>query len=224
VKTHRTWVIAPDVQSLDRRWEALQKEKDATRRAALFHPDDARTLDTIVKVDLGPYQTLRITVGRDEDSLVAPIRYAFRSFDRQWLIPDHRLLSRARPKLWETYSEKQVYLTALDEFSPSSGPALTLTSVIPDQHHYHGRGGRVFPLWLDAGGKQSNVSPEIMGHLADIHAQPITAEDVMAYVAAVMAHSAFTARFEADLVRPGLRVPLTADRTLVTERWRWAVK
>ena len=32
-----------------------------------------------------------------------------------------------------------------------------------------------------------------------------------------MAHPAFTARFRADLVRPGLRVPLTADKTLFDE-------
>ena len=39
----------------------------------------------------------------------------------------------------------------------------------------------------------------------------------MAYIAAVMAHSAFTARFAADLVRPGLRLPLTADAALFAE-------
>jgi hypothetical protein len=39
----------------------------------------------------------------------------------------------------------------------------------------------------------------------------------MAYVAALMAHPAFTARFKADLVRPGLRVPLTADANLFAE-------
>ena len=48
-------------------------------------------------------------------------------------------------------------------------------------------------------------------------AQPVKAEDVMAYLAAVMAHPAFTARFKADLVRPGLRVPLTADAKLFAE-------
>src|SRR5438270_11536540 len=39
----------------------------------------------------------------------------------------------------------------------------------------------------------------------------------MTYLAAVMAHAAFTARFKADLVRPGLRVPLTADAKLFAE-------
>jgi type ISP restriction-modification system protein len=45
----------------------------------------------------------------------------------------------------------------------------------------------------------------------------VKAEDVMAYLAAVMAHPAFIARFQADLVRPGLHVPLTADSKLFAE-------
>ena len=39
----------------------------------------------------------------------------------------------------------------------------------------------------------------------------------MAYLAAVMAHPAFTLRFKADLVRPGLHVPLIADAKLFAE-------
>ncbi len=39
----------------------------------------------------------------------------------------------------------------------------------------------------------------------------------MAYVAALLAHPAYTARFRKDLVRPGLRVPITADAALFRE-------
>jgi len=42
----------------------------------------------------------------------------------------------------------------------------------------------------------------------------------MAYLAAVLAHPAFTARFQADLVRPGLRVPITAEAALFAEAAR----
>ena len=73
-------------------------------------PDRDRTLDKIVKVDLGPHQTRpdqRRSMTRAR--LITPIRYAFRSFDRQWIVPDHRLLSQARSKLWEGHSETQVY-------------------------------------------------------------------------------------------------------------------
>jgi hypothetical protein len=52
--------------------------------------------------------------------------------------------------------------------------------------------------------------------LANLYGQA-KAEDVMAYLAAVMAHPAFTTRFKSDLVRPGLRVPLTADVKLFAE-------
>ncbi len=39
----------------------------------------------------------------------------------------------------------------------------------------------------------------------------------MAYIAAAMAHPAFTSRFAGDLVQPGLRIPLTADAKLFAE-------
>jgi hypothetical protein len=40
---------------------------------------------------------------------------------------------------------------------------------------------------------------------------------VFAYIAAVMAHPVFTARFKDDLIQPGLRLPLTADAKLFKE-------
>jgi len=101
--------------------------------------------------------------------------------------------------------------------SPTNGPALTFTGLIPDQHHYHGRGGRVYSLWRNGAATQPNVKPAFLTHLAKVYGQPVRAEDVMAYLAAVMAHPAFTERFKADLVRPGLRVPLTADAKLFAE-------
>ena len=122
------------------------------------------------------------------------------------------------PKLWKTLSGKQVFLTALEASAPRSGPALTITNLIPDQDHYKGSfGGRVYPLWADAQETQSNVRADVLQVLAKAHGAPVNAEDLVAYIAAVMAHPAFTARFRADLVRPGLRVPLTADKTLFDE-------
>lgn len=49
---------------------------------------------------------------------------------------------------------------------------------------------------------------------------PITASDVLAYIAAVTAHSGYTARFAEDLRTPGVRIPLTAD----PELWAQAVQ
>jgi hypothetical protein len=94
---------------------------------------------------------------------------------------------------------------------------LTLTGLVPDLHHYNGRGGRVFPLWRDRAATQPNIKPAFLTHLAKVYGQPVKAEDVIAYLAAIMAHPAFTRRFASDLVRPGLHVPLTADASLFAE-------
>lgn len=75
----------------------------------------------------------------------------------------------------------------------------------------------MLPLWRDRSATESNVKPAFLAHLAKVFGQPVKAEDVMAYLAAVMAHPAFTARFKSDLVRPGLHVPLTADTKLFAE-------
>jgi hypothetical protein len=89
-----------------------------------------------------------------------------------------------------------------------------MSGCIPDLHHYHGRGGRVYPLWRDAAATQSNIKPALLAHLSTLLGRVVTPEDMMAYIAAVMAHPAFTARFQKELKRPGLRLPITADATL----------
>ncbi|MDQ6436526.1 type ISP restriction/modification enzyme [Mesorhizobium sp. LHD-90] len=218
VKTHRTWVIAPDSESLPQRWDALRHESIIEKKENLFHPDRDRYLEKVVSVGLGTHGVRSITVAKDEGPVVEPCRYGFRSFDRQWIVPDHRLLSMARPELWSCYSSREIYLTALEAHSPTSGPATTFACLVPDQHHYKGSfGGRVYPLWRDAAAKTPNIPPKLLAELALAYGQPVSAEDVMAYLAAVLAHPAFTARFQPDLVQPGLRVPLTADPALFNE-------
>ena len=220
----RTWAIAPDVASLQARWSRLVKEKDPIQKERLFHPQlrkgkvASRHIRKVVKQGLGNRSARLATILDDNGDCEPPERYAFRSFDRQWLIPDARLLNDVRPILWNAHSEKQVYLTALEETSPSCGPAITFAGLIPDQDHYKGSfGGRVRPLWRDRAATQPNIKPAFLVYLAKIYGQPVKAEDVMAYLAAVMAHPAFTAQFQSDLVRPGLRVPITADANLFTE-------
>jgi hypothetical protein len=216
----RTWIIAPDRESLNARWTKLTNEKDAENKELLFHPHEGgdRTLTKASKSGLTGHEYRAESVDNDHKSAIGPTRYGFRTFDRQWIIPDARLINRPNPTLWNTHSARQVYLTALEAHSPSSGPAVTFTGLIPDLHHYKGSfGGRAHPLWRDAAADQSNIHPELLTHLAEIYGQPVTAEDVFAYVAAVMAHPAFTARFKADLVQPGLRLPFTADATLFAE-------
>ena len=215
----RTWIIAPDVGSLKARWKRLVSERNATKQELLFHPHEGgdKTTSKPARDGLAGHEFRSEGVKSDKKDLIEPTRYGFRSFDRQWIIPDTRLINRPNPTLWKAHSARQVHLTAPEDRTPTSGPALTFTGLIPDLHHYHGRGGRVFLLWRDQLAKKTNIKPALLAHLAKVYGRDVTAEDVMAYLAAVMAHSAFTKRFKADLVRPGLRVPLTADATFFAE-------
>ena len=86
-----------------------------------------------------------------------------------------------------------------------------------DLDHYHGRGGRIFPLWADGAGTTPNLRPAVLAQLGSAYGVTISAEDLFAYIAAVAAHPAYTSRFAPDLVQPGLRIPLTADPALFAE-------
>ncbi len=220
----RTWVIAPDAATLRERWSLLVREKSADRKETLFHPHlrggkpgDKHLRKTIAK-SLTGYPARLSAVINDTGPCIDPIRYAFRSFDRQWIIPDARLINQPSPKLWQMFSARQVHLTALEKAAPTSGPSVTFTGLIPDHDHYKGSfAGRVYPLWRDRSAKHPNIKPDLLAHLAKVYGTPVKAEDVMAYIAAIMAHPAFTARFSPDLVFPGLRAPLTADVSLFSE-------
>jgi len=223
VQPMRVWVIAPDAESLNKRWRTLVNAKP-TEKMSLFHPTlrdgepSDRHIHSVVRYGLAGHQPRTVTLAEETRPCLPPIRYGHRSFDRQWIIPDPRVITQPNVELWESYSDKQVFLTALMAHSPTSGPALTFTGLLPDKHHYKGSfSGRVFPLWRDASATEPNIRPRLLTFLAQKFGVPVTAEDVMAYIAAVAAHPAFTAKFQEDLSTPGLRIPFTADRKTFTE-------
>jgi len=87
------------------------------------------------------HETRALAVSKDAAGVTTPIRYDFRSFDRQWIIPDSRLINQPNPSLWAAHSRHQNYLTAPHDRTPANGPALTFAAVIPDLHHYAGWAG-----------------------------------------------------------------------------------
>lgn len=219
----RTWVIAPDADSLRRRWARLTAEKDPARKTMLFHPHllagkpGDRHVDKVVKEGLAGHAHRALAVAKDAGPPVAITRYGFRSFDRQWIIADARLVNRPNPNLWNWHSEKQMYLTAPHDRTPSGGPSISVTGLVPDLHHYHGRGGRVFPLWSDAAATLPNMRPQLCLDLSAAYCEPVAPEDVFAYIAAIAANPAYVERFHTHLKQPGLRIPITAERQLFAE-------
>lgn len=220
----RTWVISPDAESLAERWRVLKAARNADQQAAIFHPHlrDGRPgdkhIDKELRSGLFGHPFRGQAVRADTGAVIPPTRYAARSFDRQWIVPDARLINQPNPTLWEIVGPEQVFITALHRSSPQSGPALTLSSLIPDLDHYKGSfGGRVYPLWTDRTAAQPNVRPALLAALARSLNTPVSAPDILAYITAIAANPAYTERFQSDLIQPGLRIPLTARQDLFQE-------
>jgi hypothetical protein len=220
VQPKRVWVIAPDAESLIHRWKKLV-QAPIEKKEELFHatlrggkPAD-RHIRSIVRIPLPGYELRPIPIADEKGPCPAPVRYGFRSFNRQWIIPDPRVITQPNADLWRSSSDRQLYLTALTRSSPTSGPAMTFSALTPDLDHYKGSfGGRVFPLWRDAAATTPNLPPKLLEFLTTKYKTPVTAEDFLAYLAGVAANPAYTRRFQTDLAQPGLRIPMTARPTL----------
>jgi len=217
----RTWVIAPDAESLRRRWRRpLAARKDDKEMLVHPHLRGGELGDKFASKPPGkplfgfPEKTRSVA---EEVADVAPVLYAYRSFDRQWVLPDARVINQPNPELWRARGARQVFLTAPHDRAPSSAPSLTLSALIPDLHHYSGRGGRTFPSWADADGLSSSIRGPLLSHWTETLGRAPGAEDMLADIAAVGAHPGYVERFRADLGTPGLRIPLTADAALFDE-------
>jgi predicted helicase len=211
----RTWVYAPDEETLEERWDQFLAADPEERRELLGESCDRR-LDS--RVDPLPgVAPHRGTLAEEAGPNLQPVPIGYRSFDRQWLIPDNRLMVRPRPDLWRVRSDQQVY-TCEHPQPPTSGPALTFSAYIPDLDFYKGNGGgRIYPLYRDAEALTPNMSPKLLPFLTARLGLHVTAEDVLAYIASMVAHPTYTQRFREELHLPGVRVPLTADSALWSE-------
>jgi hypothetical protein len=213
----RSWIMDPDPDILTARWDALTAEPDRERKKVLFmeHTPD-RTIDKVLRDGLPGFPVRSQTIASETGPCPSPVPVAFRSFDRRWIIPDKRLINRPNPTLWSGRSDHQVWLTAPARESPVDGPALTGCALIPDVHHYNGRGGRAYPLWQNAGATVANINSALLAHLSTAYRRQVTAPQAVAYVAGICAHPGYTSRFAVNFKTPGLRVPWTKDPNLFT--------
>jgi hypothetical protein len=93
-------------------------------------------------------------------------------FDRQWLIPDPRLIDAARPELWRVADDaRQLYTIEQPE-------GLAHTALLPA-----GLSGRIRPLYRRPGGLDPNLAPGLLDHLGRRLGVPVTPEDVLAWTA-----------------------------------------
>ncbi|MDQ4489044.1 type ISP restriction/modification enzyme [Sinomonas sp. ASV486] len=216
---NRTWPMAPDRAVLEQRWSEFVGTSSCTERARYYvTPSTGRRITTRVP---GLLPLVKLTAGDPHEPIV---RLGMRSFDRQWIFKDPRVIALERPALWASLSEKQIFLTTMTNTSLGGGPAATLTTAVPDKHHFRGSyGGKdVIPLYRDAKGTP-NVNPSLLAFLTRVHedaaadAGSVTIDRLFAYTFGVLAGTDYTARFHEALETPGPRVPLTADPELFAQ-------
>lgn len=219
-KAGRTWVIASDEEVLRSCWRCLMRAQP-NERAALFKDSPTGQQAHRSARALPPNEARLRPIIELARNTPCPeiVRCAFRSYDRQFLLADGRLIDRPGPTLWRAHSDRQVYLTTLLNHPLGAGPALTACAGIPDLHHFRGSFGarEIIPLYRDAGCEHPNVAQGPLDELSQTFGRAVTPEDFVAYVYAVLAHPGFTERFWTQLESRQLRVPLTKDLALFAE-------
>jgi hypothetical protein len=220
----RTWPISPASATLELRWRGLLT---AGNRATFFKETRDRKMGKAYPpLPRAQHEKPIAQLPRNAPT-PAVERYAYRSFDRQWILADNRLGDFIRPDLWAAHGERQVYLTTLLNHPLGGGPALTAAAEIPDLHHFRGSYGakEAMPLYRDAAGKEANILPGLLDVLGKAYGRGSAAlttgkvepEDFLAYVYGVLAQPAFTERFAEELGTRELRVPLTKDAELFAQ-------
>ncbi|MEW1888145.1 type ISP restriction/modification enzyme [Streptomyces sp. NBC_00523] len=203
LRTGRAWVTAPDAASLRARWDRLVRAS-GEERERLFAPTRARTQQSAVAALPGRSGATG-RFARESGPCPEPVRILHGPYDEQWLLPDHRLIDVARPELWRVADDHQLFLVEHGRVPHDPGPAVSVTTLLPDGHSPAGRPGRVRPLYRRPGGLEPNLAPGLLPVLRARYGDTVTAESVLAWILAAARPSP-----------AGCVVPLPADAA------RWA--
>ncbi|WP_410170025.1 type ISP restriction/modification enzyme [Actinacidiphila bryophytorum] len=195
----RGWPMAPDAATLRDRWARLTAAPQEAERAALLQPTRARGLHSRV-AQLPGHRTATTALAREEGRCPEPVEIQHGPYDRQWLIPDHRLIDAARPELWRVLDDEQVFAAEQPWLPDLEEPPLAFSALLPDGSAPAGRPGRIRPLFRQPGGRDPNLAPGLAGLLSARLAAEVTARDVLAWIAAA-----------ARTAPGGCEVPLPAD-------------
>ena len=224
VKPNKTWVYAPSESVLQERWAELIEGNDLEVRAERFKETSSTGIAVGKKPLLGSdtfqgsLESLNDQIARElipDAPNIVPVGY--RSFDRQYILADSRLLHRASPDLWEHRVSEQIFIVEQHAHYPKAGPGLYFSALIPDMHAFNNRGGRAHPA-LTVGGAPNLTEPakQVLRERFGDNAPG----DLVYYLAALTGHPGYVRTFDKPLQQAGIRVPLTADPAL----WERAVQ
>ena len=231
VKVGRKWPISPDPDALSERWRTLIG-LPASAKSEHFSDKGDRHIHKKVRDNLTPNVVDRLPIAQETSLDITPVPYGYRSFDRQWIIRDKRVIDRDCARLWAAYSDDhQIHLRVPAQntdgtrlkVAHSEGIIVSFTNHIPDMDSLSGsRSGRMHPLWRDPQGRSPNIPPALLPYLAETHGtRHMEPMDLLAYIAAVVAHPGYTETYRSELEDAAeIRVPLTRKRFLFVKAVR----
>jgi hypothetical protein len=208
----RLWPVAPERDVLAARWEAFV---NSSEKVTSFVETRDRKIGRSYPDIINGGIMLKPVEKASASDMLQPVRYSYRSFDRQWIFPDNRLGDYLRPVLWQAYSDQQIFFTSMLYTPLGNGPAMTVCSYIPDRHHFSNRGAKdILPLYRDASCKQPNILPVLLDMLGKTFGGTITPEDFAGYLYGILAQPEYTHIFAKELGSSEVHVPITKDGKL----------
>lgn len=214
VQTKRPWVIAERPQVLGERWDALLSV-GREDRGSYFRETRDRKIDRTYPRIWQETSTATIASLPASTASASIVPFAYRVLDREYLLADARVIDFARPALWETMSNKQLFMTSLFSTPLGAGPAVFATAAVPDMHHFRGSyGGKdTIPLWKNAEATEPNVNNQAFARVQTTLGD-IDPEAFFAYTYALMASPSYVERFSEELLYSQPRVPITKSREI----------
>jgi hypothetical protein len=210
---YRSWPIGETPKVLLARWNTLKASSKAERKRLFKESRDRKSDFTVGGTDLPGHGEPPICNLSSDSHEPNRIRYGYRSFDRHYAYYDFRLGDFIRPALYRLAGKDQLFIICPDSLVCGEGPIAAVTANLPDQHCFRGSfGGKdVIPLYRDSEAAEANVTGGLLKLLAKTYGFAVTAEDLAAYVYALLSGQSYTKRFWNELETPGPRVPVTTD-------------
>lgn len=213
VQVKRKWPIAAATDTLQSRWSALNNSSSREEMQEFFRETDLKNLAAsgFNLTTLEPLPPVTQHAG-----MQVPVRYGYRSFDRQFILPDSRVNDRPRQQLWDSWGPDQLYLISLTTTALGRGPAVTVSPYVPDLHFFRGSYGakNVHPLYRSDGTDCPNVSSALCQSLEHHYGQTVSPFEICCYVVGLLGTSAYTEIFEEELTESVPHVPFTASAEL----------
>lgn len=213
----RKWPIGVTPNALRKRWRELFSTGEVDPAAFV---QDRDLLVSSEKTDVFSAEQLPpLTAPTASTSMVKPVRYGYRSFDRQWCLPDHRVGTYIRQQFWDCLSADQLYFATVTSTPLGGGPALTVSPYVPDLDYFRGSYGakNIHPLYRSSDARPANISSCLLLVLTDTYGQEISPKDVALYTFGLLGTGAYTARFQDELEESAARVPFTTNYELFKE-------